>query len=262
MRKNILKESKTELGKVVREIRFKKDLTQKEFGDLIGVKNKTVSGYETGNQVPLDAVLQKLSNLDSVSFEELLKLKKRAKDINTEPVSVKEIPTKKMTVEELRKLLTTFPRSLINEILGLDVLNEKENNIKVNVESFQNKLCELQNDWFLGSTKVDSLNYNYLISEHEGEFNINRKIGVVFTTPTINFASADIIEKVLGSATVLLQESKKDSAVPHNFVYVWVNPVLSLVEQFEILKTNYNLNNIVHFQNNHLKTYSEFHDSK
>ncbi|WP_430509975.1 helix-turn-helix transcriptional regulator [Gottfriedia solisilvae] len=260
MRKDNLKDSKNKLGERIREIRFKTNLNQSQFASQLGVQGKTVSGYELGNQLPSDLILQKISNLHSVTLDELLNLKKEARDLlnNPDNLEFSDVDFDELTIAKLRKL----PRPLIDSILGINEINKKDNKILITEDSFQNKLRELQNDWFLGSTKMDSLNYHYQMNDHVGEFKINKKIGVVFTTPTNNIASVNIIEKVLGPATVLLCEGKTDSTAPHNIVYVWINPVLSLVEQFEVLKINYQLLNIVHFQNNHLKTYCEFHDGK
>lgn len=41
----------------IKQIRKQNDLTQVEFGNKIGVKGNTVTGYETGLRVPSDAVV-------------------------------------------------------------------------------------------------------------------------------------------------------------------------------------------------------------
>lgn len=41
----------------IKELRKALDLNQTEFGNRIGIKQGTVTGYETGNRMPTDAVL-------------------------------------------------------------------------------------------------------------------------------------------------------------------------------------------------------------
>ena len=41
----------------IRKLRKHLDLTQKEFGDRIGVKQNTVAQYEMGRNVPIDSVI-------------------------------------------------------------------------------------------------------------------------------------------------------------------------------------------------------------
>lgn len=41
----------------LRELRKALNLNQTEFGNRIGVKQSTITGYETGNRVPLDSVI-------------------------------------------------------------------------------------------------------------------------------------------------------------------------------------------------------------
>ncbi|MEA5073415.1 MAG: helix-turn-helix transcriptional regulator [Eubacterium aggregans] len=45
------------MKKRIREIRKFAKLTQTEFGELIGVKGNTITGYETGRRTPTDAII-------------------------------------------------------------------------------------------------------------------------------------------------------------------------------------------------------------
>lgn len=44
----------------IKQIRKEKNLTQSEFGAVIGVKGNTVTGYETGLRTPSDAVIMSI----------------------------------------------------------------------------------------------------------------------------------------------------------------------------------------------------------
>lgn len=52
-----MKGSALEIGKRIRQLRKAERLTQAEFGEKIGVKGNTVTGYENGTRRPSDSVL-------------------------------------------------------------------------------------------------------------------------------------------------------------------------------------------------------------
>lgn len=59
-------------GSVVRTLREKKKLTQKELGELLCISEKTVSKWETGKGLPDIGILPELSKCLQVSIAELL----------------------------------------------------------------------------------------------------------------------------------------------------------------------------------------------
>ena len=59
-------------GSTVRQLREKKQLTQAELGDRIGVSSKTVSKWETGKGLPDIALLQPLAEALGISLIELM----------------------------------------------------------------------------------------------------------------------------------------------------------------------------------------------
>ena len=60
------------IGKFISELRKEKVLTQEQLGERVGVTNKTVSRWETGTYLPPADVLMIMSELFSVSVNELL----------------------------------------------------------------------------------------------------------------------------------------------------------------------------------------------
>ena len=60
------------IGKFISELRKEKGLTQEQLGERVGVTNKTVSRWETGTYLPPADVLMIMSELFSVSVNELL----------------------------------------------------------------------------------------------------------------------------------------------------------------------------------------------
>ena len=64
------------MGSFLAELRKEHDLTQAELGEKLGVTNKTVSRWETGNYMPPVEMLEELSNLYNLTINELLSGKK------------------------------------------------------------------------------------------------------------------------------------------------------------------------------------------
>lgn len=58
---------KTEIKDRIKTIRKKKELTQVEFGQIIGVKGNTVTNYETGLRNPTEAVVKSICREFSVN---------------------------------------------------------------------------------------------------------------------------------------------------------------------------------------------------
>jgi len=59
-------------GKFIAELRKEKGLTQEQFGEKIGVTNKTVSRWETGTYMPPADALLSMSEIFEVSINEIL----------------------------------------------------------------------------------------------------------------------------------------------------------------------------------------------
>lgn len=51
------------IGKLIKEIRNKRKLSQKRFGYKIGLSGKTISAYETGKITPTYKVLEKIATV-------------------------------------------------------------------------------------------------------------------------------------------------------------------------------------------------------
>ena len=60
------------IGKFIAQLRKEQGLTQEQFGEKIGVTNKTVSRWETGNYLPPADALLIMSELFGISVNELL----------------------------------------------------------------------------------------------------------------------------------------------------------------------------------------------
>ena len=60
------------IGKFIAELRKEQELTQEQLGEKLGVTNKTVSRWETGAYLPPAEALLAMSDLFSVSINEIL----------------------------------------------------------------------------------------------------------------------------------------------------------------------------------------------
>lgn len=60
------------IGRFLKELRKNNNMTQEQLGDKIGVTNKTISRWETGNYLPPVENLKQLSDLYQVSINEIL----------------------------------------------------------------------------------------------------------------------------------------------------------------------------------------------
>ena len=63
---------KKKTGTLIREARIKKNYTQGELGDLIGVSNKAVSRWENGDSFPDIGVLENLSGILDVKIQDIV----------------------------------------------------------------------------------------------------------------------------------------------------------------------------------------------
>lgn len=59
------------VGKKIREYRIKKGLTQKELGDLVGVRHNTISQYEKGINAPEQNTIFKISRVLGIRVDDL-----------------------------------------------------------------------------------------------------------------------------------------------------------------------------------------------
>ncbi len=60
------------IGKFLKELRKQNNMTQEQLGEKIGVTNKTISRWETGNYMPPIECLKLLSDLYGISINEIL----------------------------------------------------------------------------------------------------------------------------------------------------------------------------------------------
>lgn len=60
------------IGQFLKELRKENNMTQEQLGERIGVTNKTISKWETGNYMPPVDCLKSLSDIYQISINEIL----------------------------------------------------------------------------------------------------------------------------------------------------------------------------------------------
>ena len=69
-----------EIGRFLKELRKQNNMTQEQLGERIGVTNKTISRWETGNYMPPIECLKLLSDIYQISINEMLAAKRLDED--------------------------------------------------------------------------------------------------------------------------------------------------------------------------------------
>lgn len=63
---------KRKVGRNIRNARLEKDLTQRELGQKIGVKNTAISQYESGSRMPNLYVMSRLATALDILMDDLI----------------------------------------------------------------------------------------------------------------------------------------------------------------------------------------------
>lgn len=87
------------VGMFLKQLRSENSMTQEQLGERIGVSNKTISRWETGNYMPPVECLCLLSDIYEISINEIL-AGERVSDNNFPEIAEKNITT---SLKELEK---------------------------------------------------------------------------------------------------------------------------------------------------------------
>jgi transcriptional regulator with XRE-family HTH domain len=101
-------------GMFLKQLRNEHGMTQEQLGEKIGVSNKTISRWETGNYMPTVDCLQMLSDIYQISINELLSGERASGDEFT------KIADENLTVT-LKKLEKDY-QAFENKMIGIMVV--------------------------------------------------------------------------------------------------------------------------------------------
>ena len=97
------------IGMFLKELRNEKGMTQEQLGEKIGVSNKTISRWETGNYMPPVDCLNMLSDIYHISINEILSGERASGDEFTK-IAEQNITS---TLKELEKDCQAFEKKLM-----------------------------------------------------------------------------------------------------------------------------------------------------
>ena len=72
------------IGKFLRELRKEKGLTQEQLAEKLNVSNRSISRYETGNNMPDISLLIEIADIFEVSIPEIINGERKNENMNQE----------------------------------------------------------------------------------------------------------------------------------------------------------------------------------
>lgn len=109
------------IGKFIAELRKETGLTQEQFGEKIGVTNKTVSRWETGTYLPPADALLAMSELFQVSINEILSGKRLSAEEYKEAAEENLTQTIKSSSFTLKDRIDFFKQKWLKEHVAVMV---------------------------------------------------------------------------------------------------------------------------------------------
>ena len=116
-----LKMDLAKIGKFIAELRKETGLTQEQFGEKIGVTNKTVSRWETGTYLPPADALLAMSELFQVSINEILSGKRLSAEEYKEAAEENLTQTIKSSSFTLKDRIDFFKQKWLKEHIAVMV---------------------------------------------------------------------------------------------------------------------------------------------
>ena len=110
-----------QIGKFIAELRKEQKLTQEQFGEKIGVTNKTVSRWETGNYLPPADALLVMSQLFDVSVNEILSGKRLSAEEYKEAAEENLTHTLKSSSFSLKEKIDFYKAKWLKEHMAIMV---------------------------------------------------------------------------------------------------------------------------------------------
>ena len=72
------------IGKFLKELRKEKGLTQEQLAEKLNVSNRSISRYETGNNMPDISLLIEIADIFEVSIPEIINGERKSEKMNQE----------------------------------------------------------------------------------------------------------------------------------------------------------------------------------
>lgn len=233
------------IGEFIRDIRLEKKLTQKAFGKLVGVDDKTVSKWEHNVYLPDITLLSPLSKALGITVDELLACERQEKpklDIvnDQEESTIKPKPKSKLFFKILLIILTLSSISIASFIMYLKTNKAKSLDEPTSNEVNVYKLTSDDEDLIIEGYIIEGSDKSTLIikkiclkniiinEKHEVELKLVSSNDEVILTKVVN-KNNTIIE---GNSIVLLDIENQE-----------INNLKEINYDILKLRIKYNLNN-------------------
>ena len=108
----------SKIGAFLRELRKEKGITQEQLADELGVSGRTISRWETGNNMPDISLLVEIAEFFDVSIPEIIKGERKSENMREEIKEVAETMSDYANVEKAR-LLKSMRNLSINGFVAL-----------------------------------------------------------------------------------------------------------------------------------------------
>ncbi len=122
------------IGAFLKTLRKEKNLTQEQLAERLGVSNRTVSRWETGNNMPDISLLTEISEFYDVSIPELINGERKSEKMREEDKEIAETMSDYATAEKEKLVKSIRNMSLIGLaaliiylVLGMTGINDRNN---------------------------------------------------------------------------------------------------------------------------------------
>lgn len=196
------------IGEFIRDIRLEKKLTQKAFGKLVGVDDKTVSKWEHNVYLPDITLLSPLSKALGITVDELLACERQEKtklDIvnDQEESTIKPKPKSKLFFKILLIILTLSSISIASFIMYLKTNKAKSLDEPTSNEVNVYKLTSDDEDLIIEGYIIESGSEHLLVVKRLCVKNIYFKKGTDIEIKILSLNDEVILNKTINISNTL-----------------------------------------------------------
>ena len=107
------------IGSLLKTLRKEKGITQEQFAEHLGVSNRTISRWETGNNMPDISLLVEIADYFDVSILEIINGERKSETMNEEVKEVAETLSDYATAEKEKMIKDIRTYSLIGTFAAI-----------------------------------------------------------------------------------------------------------------------------------------------
>ncbi len=167
----------TDFANTIYNIRKKRDITQKELADLIGVSDRTISKWENGSTVPDLETIKKLCNELGISPDSIVKSEKNYKD----------------RLQDFKRMVGKFLNYILKNIFLIGFI---VNTIRIYNLTYESENITFEDGYFfktkvlniitINNIKLEKINYEPTSTKIELYTYLNGDKHVIYESDTLN----------------------------------------------------------------------------